>query len=178
MEAISSTLVAPTLYDTCMFDTASKTASHRPYLRVIIIVVSTLACGCAHYGWSGTGTTLDVETVGVRADEGLVPSELTRRLVLQLQRDGIDAKWNGDSGPTLVCKVSVLEAAASALIAPEAEATCALGDQTLTARGASAATTSNDIGRSVRSVQQRAAEAAIDAIALEVGRALHPTEND
>lgn len=171
--ADGSTSMPPSLYHIGM------ATGRRPTLRAAAIAAIILmfgvsasgVAGCAHYGWTSTGKRVAVETVGVKADEGLEPSSLTRRLVESLARAGIEATWNGE-GPILRCQVTVSQVSGGDVVAPGARAECTLDGATVEASATRAATVSNATSRDVRTARQFAAEAAIDAVAPRVAQTL------
>ena len=143
-----------------------------------IVLLATVLCGCAHYGWSSHDTSVSVRTVAVRGDSGLDPSELTRRLVSRLQSEGFDARWDDEFELAYECSVTIVEQGASANgWSPTAEALCDDGAGIVTGRGRSSATLSDASSHDIRGIQQEAALNAIDAAATKLAQSIESRTN-
>lgn len=100
--------------------------------RISVAALATLLAGCAHYGWTQSpkfgprAERVSVATVAAPADEGLDTARLTRALVGQLGRDGLDARWSQRTDEAILrCSVTHTEVGGfdDALFA-RAEVTC------------------------------------------------------
>lgn len=144
-------------------------------LGAIVAIGVVMSGGCAHYGWSHTGARASVETVGVKADDGLAPAQLTRRLIDRLEIAGVDAEWNG-AGEPIRCTIVIDALAAGENTAPIATASCDVGGRTVSARAERSATLEDEISPTIRDVNHRSAEAAIDAVATRVAALMAQNE--